>query len=141
LRPNGRTTFLDRAPVGVRPVLVEARSSLQDPVGELGTSTVDFACQNRVESVTAALSTRIPGTCRPSTHLEDRSTIMGIGVGVLLLAIGAILAFAVDASVSGLDLSVVGWILMVAGAVALVFGAMALSRTRGETIVTDRSIR
>ena len=66
---------------------------------------------------------------------------MGIGVGVLLLAIGAILAFAVDASVSGLDLSVVGWILMVAGAVALVFGAMALSRTRGETIVTDRSIR
>jgi hypothetical protein len=45
---------------------------------------------------------------------------MGIGVGVFLIALGAILAFAVDASVSGLDLAVVGWVLMGAGLLGIV---------------------
>ena len=45
---------------------------------------------------------------------------MGIGASVFLIAIGAILTFAVDVSVSGLDLSTVGVILMVAGAIGLV---------------------
>lgn len=45
---------------------------------------------------------------------------MGIGASVFLIAIGAILAFAVDLSVSGLDLSTIGVILMVAGAIGLV---------------------
>ena len=40
---------------------------------------------------------------------------MGIGVSIFLLAVGAILAFAVNASVNGLDLQVVGFILMAAG--------------------------
>ena len=42
---------------------------------------------------------------------------MGIGVSVFLLAIGAILAFAVDLTVSGLDLATVGVILMIVGAI------------------------
>jgi Domain of unknown function (DUF6458) len=45
---------------------------------------------------------------------------MRIGTGVALLAIGAILAFAVDYDISGIDLSTVGWILMVAGALAII---------------------
>jgi hypothetical protein len=45
---------------------------------------------------------------------------MGIGVSVFLLAIGAILAFAVDLTVSGLDLATVGVILMIVGAIGLV---------------------
>jgi membrane protein implicated in regulation of membrane protease activity len=45
---------------------------------------------------------------------------MGIGTGVFLLAVGAILAFAVDADVSGIELSTVGWILMAAGALAII---------------------
>ncbi len=45
---------------------------------------------------------------------------MGIGASVFLIAIGAILAFAVNLSVSGLDLSTIGVILMVAGAIGLV---------------------
>ena len=45
---------------------------------------------------------------------------MGIGAGVVLIAIGAILAFAVDFDVSGVDISVIGWILMVAGAIGLI---------------------
>jgi hypothetical protein len=46
---------------------------------------------------------------------------MGIGVGIFLIVVGAILTFAVDATVSGLDLNVVGWVLMLAGAAGLVF--------------------
>jgi hypothetical protein len=41
---------------------------------------------------------------------------MGIGVGIFLLAFGAVLAFAVDWTLAGLDLHAVGWILMAAGA-------------------------
>ena len=44
---------------------------------------------------------------------------MGIGASVFLIAVGAILAFAVHATVSGLDIAVVGYILMVAGVLGL----------------------
>ena len=46
---------------------------------------------------------------------------MGIGVGILLIVVGAILTFAVDATVAGLNLDVVGWILMLAGVAGLIF--------------------
>ena len=50
---------------------------------------------------------------------------MGIGVSLLLIAIGAILTWAVTATVSGVDLDTVGIILMVVGAagglISLVF--------------------
>ena len=42
---------------------------------------------------------------------------MGIGVSLILIAAGAILAFAVDAEVSGLDITTVGWILLIVGIV------------------------
>ena len=42
---------------------------------------------------------------------------MGIPVSLILIAVGAILAFAVNATVSGLDLVTVGWILMIVGGV------------------------
>jgi hypothetical protein len=45
---------------------------------------------------------------------------MGIGVGIFLIVVGAILTFAVHATVAGVDLKVVGWILMFAGAAGLV---------------------
>jgi hypothetical protein len=45
---------------------------------------------------------------------------MGIGASIFLIAVGAILAFAIEYDVSGLDISVVGWILMVVGALGLV---------------------
>jgi hypothetical protein len=46
---------------------------------------------------------------------------MGIGFSIFLLAVGAILAFAVHATVAGVDIHVVGWILMAAGALGLIF--------------------
>src|SRR5215218_6125956 len=45
---------------------------------------------------------------------------MGIGVSIFLIALGAILTFATDVSVSGLDLDVVGIVLMLVGALGLV---------------------
>jgi len=41
----------------------------------------------------------------------------GIGFGIFLVAVGAILRYAVTAEVAGLDIGTVGVILMVAGAV------------------------
>ena len=45
---------------------------------------------------------------------------MGLGVSIFLIALVAILAFAVNVSVSGLELSTIGFILMVVGAIGLV---------------------
>ena len=45
---------------------------------------------------------------------------MGIGVSIFLMAVGAILAFAVNVTTSGLDLDTVGVILMIVGAIGLV---------------------
>ena len=45
---------------------------------------------------------------------------MGIPVSILLIAGGAILAFAVDATSSAVNIHAIGWILMAAGLVGLV---------------------
>jgi hypothetical protein len=42
---------------------------------------------------------------------------MGIGVSLVLVAAGAILIWAVNATVSGIELHTIGWILLVVGAV------------------------
>ena len=65
---------------------------------------------------------------------------MGIGVSIFLLAIGAILTFAVNAEVSGLDISVVGVILMVCGAIGLLLTMLVFGRNRGGAVVEDRVI-
>lgn len=51
----------------------------------------------------------------------------GIGLSLVLIAAGAILAWAVDARVAGLDIVAVGAILMVVGAIGLVFSLLFLA--------------
>jgi hypothetical protein len=63
---------------------------------------------------------------------------MGIGVGIFLIAIGAILAFAVDASVQGMDIEAVGVILMIAGAIGIVLD-LVLWGPRRRTVVDGGS--
>ena len=65
---------------------------------------------------------------------------MGIGTSILLIAVGAVLKYAVTWNVSGVKLEVVGVILMILGAVGLVFSliAMAMARRRAGVIVHDR---
>ena len=57
---------------------------------------------------------------------------MTIGASVLLIALGAILLFAVTACLAGVSVNVLGWILIVAGAVELLI-ALVTGR-RGEPI-------
>ena len=45
---------------------------------------------------------------------------MGISLSILLIAIGAVLAWAVSADVAGIDIEVAGIIMVVVGAVGLV---------------------
>ena len=56
---------------------------------------------------------------------------MGIGVSILLIALGAVLAFAVDAEVSGLDVQTVGWIVLAVGVLGLLLSLMFWSSWGG----------
>ncbi|MDQ1487315.1 MAG: hypothetical protein QOJ62_3008 [Actinomycetota bacterium] len=63
---------------------------------------------------------------------------MGIGVSVFLIAVGAILTFAVHATVTGVGLHTVGIILMIAGAIGLLVTLTIFAPRRRATIVDDR---
>jgi hypothetical protein len=65
---------------------------------------------------------------------------MGIGISVFLIAVGAILTWAVHVSVSGVDLRVLGVILMVVGAIGLLWSLIVFG-TRDRTIVDGGSSR
>jgi hypothetical protein len=71
---------------------------------------------------------------------------MGISTSLVLIAIGAILKWAVNASVSGINLHVVGVILMIVGAVGLVLSLIFWSSWGGfggrssTTVVRDEPI-
>jgi hypothetical protein len=56
---------------------------------------------------------------------------MGLGVGIFLAAVGAILAFAVTDNVNGVNLVTVGWILMVVGIVGIVLSMVFWSSWAG----------
>jgi hypothetical protein len=72
---------------------------------------------------------------------KEERVLMGIGASLFLIVVGAILAFAVTAEVSGIDIATVGWILMIAGIVgfllSLVFWSTwgGVGTWRRETIV------
>jgi Na+/proline symporter len=63
---------------------------------------------------------------------------MGIGGSIFLLAVGAILAFAVNADISGLDINIIGWILMAAGLVGLII-TLWFWNNRRRTVVTRQT--
>ena len=63
---------------------------------------------------------------------------MGIGGSIFLLAVGAILAFAVNANISGIDINVIGWILMAAGLIGLVI-TLWFWNSRRRTVVTRQT--
>ncbi len=65
---------------------------------------------------------------------------MGIGSSLFLIAVGAILYFAVNADISGLEISTIGVILMVVGIVGLLISLFFLSSARrgDRTVVHDR---
>jgi Flp pilus assembly protein protease CpaA len=55
---------------------------------------------------------------------------MTVGGSIFLIAVGAILRYAVTASISGIDLATVGLILMIAGIVGLLIGLFMYANAR-----------
>jgi hypothetical protein len=68
---------------------------------------------------------------------------MGIGVALILIAVGAILAFAVNTEVSGLEVQTIGWILLIVGIAGALLSMIFWSSWGGfggrrrETVVYD----
>ena len=65
---------------------------------------------------------------------------MGIGVSVFMLAVGAILAFAVNASVPNANLDLIGVILMITGGIGLLVSLAFASSRRDDTYVEEHVI-
>jgi hypothetical protein len=62
---------------------------------------------------------------------------MTIGTSLFLIAVGAILRYAVDATVAGVDIQTAGLILMIIGAIGLVIGLFLVVQARGDRPVAD----
>ena len=68
---------------------------------------------------------------------------MGIGTSLFLIAVGAILYFAVNATISGLEIATIGLILMIVGVIGLLISLFFLSQSRrdaGRTVVRERDV-
>jgi hypothetical protein len=65
---------------------------------------------------------------------------MGIGFGIFLLALGAILAFALHFTVVGVDISIIGWILMAAGLIGLVLTMFVLAPRRRRSVTETQTV-
>lgn len=63
---------------------------------------------------------------------------MAIGSGIFMIAVGAILAFALNESVDAIDLGLVGWILMGAGVLAILISLVVNGQNRKRTTVTEQ---
>jgi hypothetical protein len=62
-----------------------------------------------------------------------------LGTSLFLIAVGAILTFAVNADVSGIEISTVGIILMIIGGVGLLISLLFLGPRR-RAVVSDRPV-
>jgi len=56
---------------------------------------------------------------------------MGLGVGLILSAVGAVLAFAVSATTSGVNIHAIGWILLIVGIVGVLLSLIFWSSWAG----------
>lgn len=56
---------------------------------------------------------------------------MGLGVSILLIAVGAILVWGITGDVAGVDEDAIGWILMIVGALGLLLSMIFWSSWGG----------
>ena len=64
---------------------------------------------------------------------------MGIGTSIFLIALGAILYFAVNVDISGLEVSTIGLILMIVGVLGLIISLYLMSVASRRT-AADRPV-
>jgi uncharacterized protein DUF6458 len=62
---------------------------------------------------------------------------MGLGIGIILAAVGAVLAFAVSATVSGVNIHAVGWILLIVGIAGILLSMIFWSSWAGPGYFTQ----
>jgi hypothetical protein len=60
---------------------------------------------------------------------------MQIGTSIFLIALGAILKFAVEDAIAGVELATIGVILMVAGVIGLLISLFLMSQARDSAVV------
>jgi hypothetical protein len=65
---------------------------------------------------------------------------MRLGTAIVLLALGAILTFALRVDLAGVDLQVVGWILMAVGALGIVLEIAVWGPRSRRRVVTDADV-
>jgi Domain of unknown function (DUF6458) len=65
---------------------------------------------------------------------------MGIGTSIFLIALGAILYFAVNVDISGLEVATIGLILMIVGILGLVISLYLMSVASRRTVATERPV-
>ena len=63
---------------------------------------------------------------------------MSIGLGIFLIVVGAILAFALQVQVDWIDLQLVGYICLIAGVLVTILGIVLLVRRR-QSLTTSRT--
>jgi uncharacterized YccA/Bax inhibitor family protein len=75
---------------------------------------------------------------------EEQEATMSTGLSIALIAVGAVLTFALEREAEGINLDAVGIILMIVGVIGLVISALfwsnwgPYSRERRGTIIRER---
>jgi hypothetical protein len=77
-----------------------------------------------------------PRTPKRAGHGSTKGALMGYGLGVTLIAIGLILALAVQDRIDAIDLTMVGWIVAGAGVLLTVLTAVTLNNRRRTAATT-----
>lgn len=64
---------------------------------------------------------------------------MGLGASIVLIAVGLVLALAVNFDVTGVDLEMIGWILTAVGVIGLLVALVLLAtrRSRGGRVIRE----
>ena len=75
----------------------------------------------------------------PSSVGDDPS--VELGTSLFLIAVGAILTFAINATVSGIDIATVGVILMIIGVIGLLISLLYLAPRRRAAVVERPVVR
>ena len=65
---------------------------------------------------------------------------MGIGASIFLIAVGAILAFAVADTIDGVALGTIGIILMAVGALGLIVSLVMMNTGRRRVVETEQPV-
>jgi hypothetical protein len=122
------------APVRRQPRPSSARAA--SPARQISASRIGIVQRGRPRPSAPKPGRTVVARLRRTTDREEieGSETLTIGTSLFLIAVGAILKYAVTAHVEGVDIQTVGVILMVVGVVGLLLGLFLLVRGRSPTV-------